>query len=47
MPEAVPPTLTAGANSAAELALEAPGNFAVFPTDDPDMAIIWLLNGDD
>ncbi len=30
-----------------DLDVEAEGNFVVFPTQNPDIAVVWLLNGDD
>jgi len=30
-----------------DLNVEAEGDFVVFPTRNPDIAVVWLLNGDD
>ena len=35
---------TAAPSMVSELEVEADGPFAVFPTSDPDIAVVWLLN---
>lgn len=43
-PDLPPAWAPTGAELTSELAVETESDFAVFPTDDPDMAVVWIFN---
>ena len=40
----IPPPASRAASMVSEMDVEADRPFAVFPTNDPDIAVVWLLN---